>query len=1134
MDPQEDDFIDACRVVDDDANVDDNFVVVSFKGYSERLDKEHYAFIPVEGVVVARAPFFRTEHISAARKLLGEPEHYYDTGNFEFQSRITDTLDPSKTYAFASELRAAGVYALSSCECTPKSTSQNVNEGTMSHLREARVMRLGHISHNYNGAFTAFRSFVDKVAATFWERMSLRGGVEYTEYPSASALEHALASGEVDFATTFGTAVAMFGTPPNWEFTYSCHTNVDVVRLVTKGITSLEALRSKVAGGARLRVADTSRDGIELLASQNIMRRLGFPDVEWVRYEYDRDSRDAVLQRLVAGDIDADIALAEYQTSINDGSSTLAYISTGLTSPASFVFRQDSRQACGDGVVDFELGEECDGSESCDPTCSCTSGTTGTRLVSPVDAGDTVTVQTCRPACGNGVLDAGEECDGGTGCDGECRCRTGYEPRHGSVSCAGEDGKTRGVLALVTLVAALLAVLAVATRLLMTRRKGRAAAHAREASLRDAGVPMETCVADGEGRAAPANGAAADAHKHRHGHGAECRKPAGEAKRAVAAILASPQSSDGCGSSLDGASLRTRLTDAQRRSSEGGEAGDGTAQGAGAEGSVAAASATTSTLASTEGSLLTGSSALLTPCSQEPAALPPDVAKGLRTVPVLQYLAAALERQAQVAAAAPRATELRAKCARLPGRTAAELGVSYRTEVCFNNTQTPLGIGSVNTTQVRVANVGSLVLALSFVPPEPKPEYLLGTTPAGLVLQPGESGVFTVSLVFTVSKRISERLHLVCRVQGTGAGHEGGGEAQRCLVTTPLTLDVSSCPSQLVDPESVGLSAMHTVHETPHATTYLTEWKGAYVLLKRYAPVRAWQEYVRAEVGLLSTLSHPNILSFMGVISTPFVASLLEVTDLGLLQTRIAHREPMPLEYRARVLCDVACGLSYLHQTNVAHLGIATDSVYLTSGGIGTTVVAKLADFTLARFIGAADGDEDRDGNGNSDGVADGDGRTIPPARYAYTAPERFAGARGGLAADVYGFAMLAWAVLALEEPFAGFGAPDDIRAAVCAGVRPPPLTARPPTGEDAERRGTAEAQVPAPVCESIQLWWDGSPRRRTDAKSVAVLMRSFERSVREQKAEEARRRQEQPCGERQPKQPRGEAREQRQAADGQ
>ena len=250
MDPQEDDFIDACRVVDDDANVDDNFVVVSFKGYSERLDKEHYAFIPVEGVVVARAPFFRTEHISAARKLLGEPEHYYDTGNFEFQSRITDTLDPSKTYAFASELRAAGVYALSSCECTPKSTSQNVNEGTMSHLREARVMRLGHISHNYNGAFTAFRSFVDKVAATFWERMSLRGGVEYTEYPSASALEHALASGEVDFATTFGTAVAMFGTPPNWEFTYSCHTNVDVVRLVTKGITSLEALRSKVAGGA--------------------------------------------------------------------------------------------------------------------------------------------------------------------------------------------------------------------------------------------------------------------------------------------------------------------------------------------------------------------------------------------------------------------------------------------------------------------------------------------------------------------------------------------------------------------------------------------------------------------------------------------------------------------------------------------------------------------------------------------------------------------------------------------------------------------------------------------------------------------------------------------------------------------
>src|SRR5947209_7665690 len=67
---------------------------------------------------------------------------------------------------------------------------------------------------------------------------------------------------------------------------------------------------------------------------------------------------------------------------------------------------------CGDGNINADLGEECDGSNLGDKTCQTQGFDTGT-LVCTSDC--KLATATCVKRCGNGLLDLGEECDGNLG-----------------------------------------------------------------------------------------------------------------------------------------------------------------------------------------------------------------------------------------------------------------------------------------------------------------------------------------------------------------------------------------------------------------------------------------------------------------------------------------------------------------------------------------------------------------------------------------------------------------------------------------------------------------------------------------------------------------------------------------------
>jgi Protein kinase domain len=163
------------------------------------------------------------------------------------------------------------------------------------------------------------------------------------------------------------------------------------------------------------------------------------------------------------------------------------------------------------------------------------------------------------------------------------------------------------------------------------------------------------------------------------------------------------------------------------------------------------------------------------------------------------------------------------------------------------------------------------------------------------------------------------------------------------------------------------------------------------------------------EVQLLAKLQHPHILGLVdsGVADglLYYVAPYLEG---GSLRERLDHERDLPVADALAILREVADALAHAHAQGVVHRDIKPENVLFSAGHV------QLADFGIARIV-----DEVRGAAAlTSSGMVIGSPQ--------YMAPEQAAGdSKTDHRADVYGFGVLAYEMLAGVPPFVASSAPE-------------------------------------------------------------------------------------------------------------
>ena len=166
-------------------------------------------------------------------------------------------------------------------------------------------------------------------------------------------------------------------------------------------------------------------------------------------------------------------------------------------------------------------------------------------------------------------------------------------------------------------------------------------------------------------------------------------------------------------------------------------------------------------------------------------------------------------------------------------------------------------------------------------------------------------------------------------------------------------------------------------------------------------PVFAPEAYARfeREAKLAAKLDHPNIVPIFAVGHGSSVAYYtMRLVRGGTLETIMAAKKPLELDYCIRVLRDVAAALDHAHRQGVVHRDIKPANILLGESGH-----AMVADFGIAKALG------------NTTGNATGTGIIGSPA---YMSPEQWRGEELDGRADQYALAVVAFEMLTGARPF--------------------------------------------------------------------------------------------------------------------
>lgn len=207
----------------------------------------------------------------------------------------------------------------------------------------------------------------------------------------------------------------------------------------------------------------------------------------------------------------------------------------------------------------------------------------------------------------------------------------------------------------------------------------------------------------------------------------------------------------------------------------------------------------------------------------------------------------------------------------------------------------------------------------------------------------------------------------------------------------------------------------------------------------------------RKEVAVLSSLSHPNIVGFIGISGISTI--ITEFVPYGNLTDYLAKQEKnLPPIFRDKIIFDIAKGMTELHGRTppLIHRDLKTPNILLASLDPNAPVVAKITDF------------------GTSLQLTSVSGREVD--NPLWLAPEIMRGEEYSIKSDVYSFGIILSEIFTLKEPFYEHKNKfhSELEDLIKSGLRP-----------------TLTDEIPPHYVDLIKSCWDSNPVDRPNFPQI-------------------------------------------------
>ncbi|CAH8386481.1 unnamed protein product [Eruca vesicaria subsp. sativa] len=213
------------------------------------------------------------------------------------------------------------------------------------------------------------------------------------------------------------------------------------------------------------------------------------------------------------------------------------------------------------------------------------------------------------------------------------------------------------------------------------------------------------------------------------------------------------------------------------------------------------------------------------------------------------------------------------------------------------------------------------------------------------------------------------------------------------------------------------------------------------------------------EVTLLSRLSHPNVIKFVGAYKDPpSYCVLTEYLPEGSLRSFLHKPENRSLSLKKLIefALDIAKGMEYIHSRHVIHRDLKPENVL-----IDEDFQLKIADFGIAC-------EEEY-----CDMLAD------DPGTYRWMAPEMIKRKPHGRKADVYSFGLVLWEMVAGAIPYEEMNPIQAAFAVVHKNIRP-----------------VVPGDCPAAMKALIEQCWSVAPDKRPEFLQIVKVLEEFADSL--------------------------------------